>query len=182
MPPGGVHAGFPLCCPPQALRPQDGPGCASPADGDPCRTRTCVRCVRRSRLTAGRTGRELEWKVEVSNPHGRAVYLFSRQGAPANEAYLPGAEGQRIERWRGYPRPSLSKRAPFLSVNPPMRQSGRMSSSDSAPGSIRTSILRCRRPLRVQSRHEGNGTRLGPEPSPGADPGTSAVPGLRSSH
>ena len=32
-------------------------------------------------------------KVEVSNPHGRAVYLFSKQGAPANEAYLPGRRG-----------------------------------------------------------------------------------------
>ena len=36
---------------------QDGPGCATPAVGDPCRTRTCVRCVRGSRPTAGRTGR-----------------------------------------------------------------------------------------------------------------------------
>jgi hypothetical protein len=59
-------------------------------------------------------------KVEVSNPHGRTVYLLSKQGAPANEAYLPRSEGQRIERWRGCPRPSLSKRAPFLSVNPPI--------------------------------------------------------------
>ena len=93
MPRGECMPAFLLCCPPQALRPQDGPGCASPADGDPCRTRTCVRCVRGSRPTAGRTGRELERKVEVSNPHGRAVYLFSKQGAPANEAYLPGRRG-----------------------------------------------------------------------------------------
>ena len=34
-----------------------------------------------------------ERKVEVSNPHGRAVSLFSKQGAPANEAYLPGRRG-----------------------------------------------------------------------------------------
>jgi hypothetical protein len=123
---------FLLCCPPQALRPQDGPGCASPADGDPCRTRTCVRCVRGSRPTAGRTGRELERKVEVSNPHGRAVSLFSKQGAPSQRGIPSRAEGQRIERWRGCPRPSLSKRAPFLSVNPPM-QVGTKSSSDSDP-------------------------------------------------
>ena len=32
-------------------------------------------------------------KVEVSNPHGRAVSLFSRQRAPANEAYLPERRG-----------------------------------------------------------------------------------------
>jgi hypothetical protein len=36
---------------------QDGPGCATPAVGDPCRTRTCVRCVKGSRPGAGRTGR-----------------------------------------------------------------------------------------------------------------------------
>lgn len=182
MPRGECMPAFLLCCPPQALRPQDGPGCASPADGDPCRTRTCVRCVRGSRPTAGRTGRELERKVEVSNPHGRAVSLFSKQGAPSQRGIPSRAEGQRIERWRGCPRPSLSKRAPFLSVNPPMHTSGRRSSSDGAPGSIRTSILRCRRPLRVRSRHGGSRTRIGPEPPPGADPGTSAVPGLRSSH
>jgi hypothetical protein len=97
---------------------------------DPCRTRTCVRCVRGSRPTAGRTGRELERKVEVSNPHGKTVSLFSKQGAPSQRGIPSRAEGQRIERRRGCPRPSLSKRAPFLSVNPPMRQSGRMSSSD----------------------------------------------------
>ena len=36
---------------------QDGPGCATPAVGDPCRTRTCIRCLRGSRPTDGRTGR-----------------------------------------------------------------------------------------------------------------------------
>ena len=96
-------------------------------------------------------------KVEVSNPHGSAVSLFSRQGAPSQRGIPSGAEGQRIERWRGCPRPSLSKRAPFLSVNPPMvlNPAGRVAGS--APGSIRTSTLRCRRPLRVQSRHGGMG-------------------------
>ena len=59
-------------------------------------------------------------KVEVSNPHGRTVSLFSKQGAPSQRGIPSKAEGQRIERWRGCPRPSLSKRAPFLSVNPPM--------------------------------------------------------------
>jgi hypothetical protein len=63
-------------------------------------------------------------KVEVSNPHGRAVSLFSKQGAPSQRGIPSQAEGQRIERWRGRPRPSLSKRAPFLSVNPPRRNIG----------------------------------------------------------
>jgi hypothetical protein len=66
-----------------------------------------------------------EWKVEVSNPHGRTVSLFSKQGAPSQRGIPSWAEGQRIERWRGCPRPSLSKRAPFLSVNPPMEQCDR---------------------------------------------------------
>ena len=131
-------------------------------------------------------------KVEVSNPHGRTVSMFSKQGAPSQRGIPSQAEGQRIERWRGRPRPSLSKRAPFLSVNPPMQQIGivttnatnrhRHNSADGAPGPIRTSTLRFRRPLRVQSRHGGSGTRIGTEPPPGTDPGTSAVPGLRSSH
>jgi hypothetical protein len=95
----------------------------------------------------------------VSNPHGRTVSLFSKQGAPSQRGIPSRAEGQRIERWRGCPRPSLSKRAPFLSVNPPMQVGTYVSSSDSAPDSIRTSILRCRRPLRVQSRHGA----VGPE-------------------
>ena len=56
MPRGECMPAFLVCCPPQALRLQDGPGCATPAVGDPCRTRTCVRCVRGSRPTAGRTG------------------------------------------------------------------------------------------------------------------------------
>jgi len=60
----------------------------------------------------------------VSNPHGRTVSLFSKQGAPSQRGIPSQAEGQRIERWRGCPRPSLSKRAPFLSVNPPMQQVG----------------------------------------------------------
>lgn len=60
----------------------------------------------------------------MSNPHGRAVSLFSKQGAPSQRGIPSGAEGQRIERWRGCPRPSLSKRAPFLSVNPPMDTAG----------------------------------------------------------
>ena len=60
----------------------------------------------------------------MSNPHGSAVSLFSRQGAPSQRGIPSGAEGQRIERWRGCPRPSRSKRAPFLSVNPPRLGSG----------------------------------------------------------
>ena len=113
-------------------------------------------------------------KVEVSNPHGSAVSLFSRQGAPSQRGIPSGAEGQRIERWRGCPRPSLSKRAPFLSVNPPRLGSGPCSVAGSAPGSIRTSTLRCRRPLRVQSRHGGMGPisvqSHHPEPTRGPQP------------
>jgi hypothetical protein len=121
-----------------------------------------------------------ERKVEVSNPHGRTVSLFSKQGAPSQRGIPSVAEGQRIERWRGCPRPSLSKRAPFLSVNPPMSASPPLSRP--CPRLDRTSILRWRRPSRVQSRHGGGGTEAGPEPPPGTDPGTSAVPGLRSSN
>jgi hypothetical protein len=110
---------FLVRCPPRALRPQDRPGCATPADGDPYRNRTCVRCLRGSRPTARRTGRELVRKAEVSKPHGRTVSLFSRQVAPSQRGIPSRAEGQRIERWRGRPRPSLSKRAPSHSVNPP---------------------------------------------------------------
>lgn len=60
----------------------------------------------------------------MSNPHGRTVSLFSKQGAPSQRGIPSQAEGQRIERWRGCPRPSLSKRAPFLSVNPPRHRAG----------------------------------------------------------
>jgi hypothetical protein len=113
-------------------------------------------------------------KVEVSNPHGRAVSLFSKQGAPSQRGIPSKVEGQRIERWRGLPRPSRSKRAPFLSVNPPRQQPARIASHDSAPGSIRTSILRCRRPLRVQLRHGGMGPESvqshHPEPTRGPQP------------
>ena len=76
----------------------------------------------------------------MSNPHGRTVSLFSKQGAPSQRGIPSQAEGQRIERWRGCPRPSLSKRAPFLSVNPPMHHVG---IAPTGPGSIRTSPLRC---------------------------------------
>jgi hypothetical protein len=47
---------FLVCCPPRAKGPQDGPGCATPAVGDPCRTRTCIRRVSGSRPTTGRNG------------------------------------------------------------------------------------------------------------------------------
>ncbi len=43
--------------------------------------------------------------------------------------------------------------------------------ADSAPGSIRTSILRCRRPLRVQSRHGGSGTPNGSRATTRSRPG-----------
>jgi hypothetical protein len=94
---------------------------------------------------------------------------------PANEAYLPGRRGSgsnagEVALGHRFASEHLSSRSTL-----PMQESGRMSSSDSAPGSIRTSILRCRRPLRVQSRHGGSGTRVGPDPPPGTDPGTSAV-------
>ena len=71
-------------------------------------------------------------KVEVSNPHGSAVSLFSRQGAPSQRGIPSRAEGQWIERWRGRPRPSLSKRAPSHSVNPP-DASARLEAPPTAP-------------------------------------------------
>lgn len=68
----------------------------------------------------------------MSNPHGRAVSLFSKQGAPSQRGIPSRAEGQRIERWRGRPRPSLSKRAPSHSVNPP-DASARLEAPPTAP-------------------------------------------------
>ena len=182
--PGGSHAGFPCGLSTAGPCLQDGPGCATPAAGDPYRTRTCVRCLRGSRPTARRTGRELVRKVEVSNPHGRTVSLFSKQGAPSQRGIPSRAEGQRIERWRGCPRPSLSKRAPSHSVNPPdasrrqlfSRQRPRLDSkrasfglggrcaSSRATGAMKTETISVR------------------EPPPGPDPRISAVPRLRSFH
>ena len=66
-------------------------------------------------------------------PTAEPCHCFRNRVPPANEAYLPGAEGQRIERWRGCPRPSLSKRAPFLSVNPPLQQIGSVTVLPIAP-------------------------------------------------
>ena len=163
MPRGECMPAFLVWRPPRALRPQDGPGCATPADGDPYRNRTCVRCLRGSRPTARRTGRELVRKVEVSNPHGRTVSLFSNRVPPANEAYLPGRSGS------GSNAGEVALGLRLASEHLPTRSTLQMhrvdsSSPDSAPGSIRTSILRLRRPLRVQSRHGGNEDRndLGP--------------------
>jgi hypothetical protein len=106
----------------------------------------------------------------VSNPHGIAVSLFSKQGAPSQRGIPSRAEGQRIERWRGHPRPSPRKRAPSHSVNPPVLRVAN-SLVDGAPGSIRTSILRLRRSLRVPSRHEGSGTAVGPGATTRSRPG-----------
>ena len=109
----------------------------------------------------------------VEPPRQSRVTVFET-ACPSPRGIPSRAEGQRIERWRGCPRPSLSKRAPFLSVNPPMvlNPAGRVAGS--APGSIRTSILRCRRPLRVQSRHGGMGPMSvqshHPEPTRGPQP------------
>ena len=178
MPRGVCMPAFLVRCPPQACACRTDPGAASPADGDPCRTRTCVRCLRGSRPTAGRTGRELVRKVEVSNPHGRAVSSVFETGCPGHDGIPSRAEGQRIERWRGRPRPSLSKRAPSLSVEPSRCiTSGGGGFRRQRPGSIRTSILRLRRPLprplapRGQMRTELTPVQV---PPPGADPGTSA--------
>ena len=161
--PGGSHAGFPCVLSTAGRCLQDGPGCATPAASDPYRTRTCVRCLRGSRPTARRTGRELVRKVEVSNPHGRTVSLFSNRVPPANEAYLPGRSGS------GSNAGEVALGLRLASEHLPTRSTLQMhrvdsSSPDSAPGSIRTSILRLRRPLRVQSRHGGNEDRndLGP--------------------
>jgi hypothetical protein len=182
--PGGVHAGFPCVVHRRPYAYRTDRGAQLPAAGDPCRTRTCVHCLRGSRPTARRTGREFARKVEVSNPHGRTVSLFSKQGAPSQRGIPSRAEGQRIERWRGRPRPSLSKRAPSHSVNPP-DASARLKAPPTAP------------PARFERASSGLGGRCASsratgavetdtisvrEPPPGADPGSSAVPGLRSSH
>jgi hypothetical protein len=59
----------------------------------------------------------------VEPPRQSRVPVFET-GCPSQRGIPSRAEGQRIERWRGCPRPSLSKRAPFLSVNPPMHPVG----------------------------------------------------------
>ena len=81
---GECMPAFLVCCPPQAVRLQDGPGCATPAAGDPCRTRTCVRCLRGSRLTAGRTGREYVCAEGGGfEPQGIAALADFRNRVPA---------------------------------------------------------------------------------------------------
>ena len=110
----------------------------------------------------------------VEPPRQNRVTVFET-GCPSQRGIPSWAEGQRIERWRGCPRPSLSKRAPFLSVNPPMQQNPlRHTLDESAPGSIRTSTLRWRRPLRVQSRRGGERPEWvkshHPEPTRGPQP------------
>jgi hypothetical protein len=74
---------------------------------------------------------------------------------PANEAYLPGRRGSgsnagEVALGHRLASEHLSSRS-TLQCN----KSALSPAADSAPGSIRTSTLRCRRPLRVQSRHGG---------------------------
>ena len=66
---------------------QDGPGCAAPAVGDPCRTRTRVRCVRGSRPTARRTGHGCR-RAEGGGfePRGLSTPTGFRNRAPATPA------------------------------------------------------------------------------------------------
>jgi hypothetical protein len=95
----------------------------------------------------------------VSNPHGRAVSLFSKQGAPSQRGIPSSAEGQRIERWRGRPSAFAEQASTFPLGQPSRCVTSASFSATSAPGSIRTSILRLRRPLRVRSRHGGQWDR-----------------------
>lgn len=76
---------------------------------------------------------------------------------PANEAYLPGRRGSGSNAGEV----ALGHRlaSEHLSSRSTLQCNKSALSADSAPGSIRTSTLRCRRPLRVQSRHGG----IGPE-------------------
>jgi hypothetical protein len=96
----------------------------------------------------------------VSNPHGKAVSLFSKQGAPSQRGIPSRAEGQRIERWRGRPRPSLSKRAPSHSVNPP-DASTRLEAPPTAP------------PARFERASSGLGGRCASSRATGANVGPS---------
>jgi hypothetical protein len=79
-PPRGTACRLSLCVVHRGPKgPQDGPGCATPAVGDPCRTRTCIRCARGSRPTAGRTGRMLPDGTRRARTHfGR----WSRRSDP----------------------------------------------------------------------------------------------------
>ena len=89
---------------------QDGPGCATPAVGDPCRTRTCIRCVRGSRRTDGRTGRG------------------------CRQAKGEGFETQGLTNPPRYPRPALAtSAAPPADVLAGQISNGRPLTSDATP-------------------------------------------------
>ena len=68
-------------------RPLDGPGCATPAQGDPCRNRTCVRCLRSSRPAPRRTGRGYRCAEGGGfEPRGLTTSTGLRNRAPATPA------------------------------------------------------------------------------------------------
>jgi hypothetical protein len=110
--PGGTACRLSLCVVhrgPKGL--QDGPGCATPAIGDPCRGRTCVRCVRGSRPTTGRTGRGCcPAEEEGSNPEASRPHRFSNPDAGHSSSTFP-VDGLAGPISNGRPLPSERQRA-----------------------------------------------------------------------
>ena len=144
--------------------PQDGPGCATPALGDPCRTRTCVRCVRGSRPTARRTGRgyRFERKVEVRTPRpsrpppgsrpgaGHSSSTFQSMVSPVRfERTTPAFGGQRsvplsygeVAPEARFKLTSGASQAPVLFTTPPGSDTMRRTASDAYGTRTRTSRI-----------------------------------------
>jgi hypothetical protein len=85
--PGGRMPAFLVCCPPQAEVPTGRTGVRDSGPSDPCRNRTCVRCVRGSRPASGRTGRGYR-QAEGGGfePRGLTTSTGFRGRAPATPA------------------------------------------------------------------------------------------------
>jgi hypothetical protein len=105
--PGGRMPAFLVCCPPQAHDPQDGPGCATPADGDPCRTRTCARCVSAAVLPLDeRAVHVAVRKAEGSKPEASRPPPIFETGLRPLRQHLPNPICSRRSDSNGRPLPS----------------------------------------------------------------------------
>ena len=81
-----------VCCPPRAISPTGRTGVRSSGPGDPCRSRTCVRCVRSSRPALGRMGRRCRrWRE--SGPLERVATTERRAPGSGPGGIGPSREG-----------------------------------------------------------------------------------------
>jgi hypothetical protein len=90
--PGGRMPAFLVCCPPQAVWPTGRTGVRDSGHGDPCRTRTCVRCVRSSRPATRRTGRGFAAEGGGFEPRG----LIASAGFRNRMSATPAAPSQQM--------------------------------------------------------------------------------------